>query len=180
MRLFAIVVITLALCAVPAIAAGDDTGADFSKSVAARAVAMDAPSFPAMLSGRNSAGPLAPAETLKPAGILIPAATLKYEERANSRAREAWKLSLAPLIASQSLDAASSYGLRELNPLLAGPDGRFGARAAVLKIGVVGAVIASEMLLVRKFPRSARIFSTLNWTTGAITTGLAAHNFTLR
>src|SRR5437879_993968 len=30
-----------------------------------------------------------------------------------------WAISLAPLVVSQSLDAASSYGMRELNPLLA-------------------------------------------------------------
>src|ERR1700676_884249 len=45
-----------------------------------------------------------------------------------------WKISLAPVLASQAVDVASSYGMRELNTVLAGPDGRFGARAAGIKL----------------------------------------------
>src|SRR5258707_15334117 len=38
----------------------------------------------------------------------------------DARWRRQWAISLAPLFASQALDAASSYGMRELNPVLAG------------------------------------------------------------
>ena len=40
-----------------------------------------------------------------------------------------WAISLAPLLGSEALDSASSYGLRELNPVLAQQDGRFGMKA---------------------------------------------------
>ena len=90
-----------------------------------------------------------------------------------------WAISLAPLAASQALDAASSYGMRELNPALAGPDGRFGMKAAGVKFGVVGGLIGVEYLLVKKFPRSAKFFTVVNWTTAGATTGLAIHNYSL-
>jgi len=55
-----------------------------------------------------------------------------------------WKISLAPLVASQALDITSSYGMSELNPLLAGPQGQFGAQSAVLKLGVTAGLIGVE------------------------------------
>ena len=92
----------------------------------------------------------------------------------------AWEISLAPVLASQALDVASSYGMRELNPLLAGPDGRFGPRAAGIKFSATAGLVGVEFLIVRKYPRSARVFSKINWSASVITTGFAAHNFTLR
>jgi hypothetical protein len=92
----------------------------------------------------------------------------------------AWKITLAPLIASQTLDAAGSYGLRELNAVLANSNGAFGMKAATIKAGVSGAVIGIEYLLVRKYPRSARVLAKLNWSGAALSTGLAVHNFALR
>ena len=91
-----------------------------------------------------------------------------------------WKLSLAPVIASQALDVASSYGMRELNPMLAGPDGRFGAQGAGIKLGATAAFLGIEYLIVRKHPRAARIFSKVNWSVSIVTTGFAAHNFAIR
>jgi hypothetical protein len=100
-------------------------------------------------------------------------------ERAHGSWQKKWAISLAPLVASEALDAASSYGLRELNPVLAQPDGRFGMKAAGVKFGVIGGLIGVEYLLVRKYPRSAKFFTVINWTTAGATTGLAIHNYTL-
>jgi hypothetical protein len=99
--------------------------------------------------------------------------------RAATKWRRQWAISLAPLVASQSLDAASSYGMRELNPLLASPDGGFGMKATGVKFGVAGALVGVEYFLVRKYPRSAKFFTIVNWTTAGATTGLAVHNFRL-
>jgi hypothetical protein len=90
-----------------------------------------------------------------------------------------WAVSLAPLAISQSLDAASSYGGRELNPLLAGPNGGFGRKATGIKFGVAGALAGVEYLLVKKYPRSAKFFTVVNWTSAGATTALAVHNFQL-
>lgn len=91
-----------------------------------------------------------------------------------------WKWSLAPLAASQALDATSSYGMRELNPALASADGRFGAKAVALKLSVTGALVGVEYLVVKIHPGAARFFTSINWSGAALTTGFAAHNFSIR
>jgi hypothetical protein len=58
-----------------------------------------------------------------------------------------WKISLAPVVASQALDVASSYGMRELNPMLAGPDGRFGSRGSGIKLGATAGILGIEYVL---------------------------------
>jgi hypothetical protein len=97
----------------------------------------------------------------------------------NAKWHRQWTISLAPLFASQALDAASSYGMQELNPLLASPDGGFGMKATTLKFGVVGALAATEFFVVRKYPRSAKVFTIVNWTAAGATSALAIHNYSL-
>ncbi len=97
----------------------------------------------------------------------------------DSRWRRQWAISLAPLFASEALDAASSYGMRELNPLLAGSNGGFGMKATAIKFGVVGALAGAEYFVVRKHPASAKLFTIVNWVTAGATTGLAVHNYGL-
>jgi hypothetical protein len=91
-----------------------------------------------------------------------------------------WKWSLAPLVASQALDITSSYGMRELNPVLSGPQGQFGAGSVLLKVGVTAGLIGVECLIVKVHPGSARVFAKINWAAAAVTTGLAVHNFSIR
>jgi hypothetical protein len=117
-------------------------------------------------------------------GVALPAARqsieLSAEQSARSAAMRSWKISIAPLVASQALDAASSYGMRELNPLLASANGGFEMKATSIKLGVTGALVGVEYLIIRKYPRSARVISKLNWTSGIVTTGFAARNFAIR
>jgi hypothetical protein len=91
-----------------------------------------------------------------------------------------WKWSLAPLVASQALDITSSYGMRELNPILAGPQGQFGLSSAMLKVSVTAAFIGVEYLVVKIHPGAARVFTKVNWAGSALTAGFAAHNFAIR
>lgn len=91
-----------------------------------------------------------------------------------------WKMSVAPVFASQALDVASSYGMHELNPMLASSDGRFEAKGAGIKLGSTAAMIGLEYLVLRKHPRAARIFTKVNWSVSIVTTGFAAHNFAIR
>ena len=102
------------------------------------------------------------------------------EDSAHASALKSWKISLIPFIASQGLDAASSYGMRELNPLLASSNGGFEMKAVAIKLGATGALVGAEYLIVRKYPRSARVISKLNWTTGVVTAGFAVHNFAIK
>src|SRR5258708_5055733 len=66
---------------------------------------------------------------------------LTARELDGAAVRKAWRRSLLPLLASQSLDAASSYGYQELNPLLADRNGAFGVRATTVKFAFAGALI---------------------------------------
>jgi len=91
-----------------------------------------------------------------------------------------WKMSIAPVLASQGLDAASSYGMRELNPMLAGSDGTFGAKGIGIKLGGAAAILGMEYLIVRHNNRAAHIFTKINWAVSIMTTGFAAHNFAIR
>jgi len=99
---------------------------------------------------------------------------------AQSPSMKAWKISLVPLVSSQALDAASSYGMRELNPLLASSNGGFEQKATSIKLGATAAIVGVEYLIVRKYPRSTRVISKLNWTSGIVTTGFAVHNFAIK
>src|SRR5580704_3228598 len=99
-----------------------------------------------------------------------------YESSSPQPIAPSWKWSLAPLVASQAMDAASSYGMRELNPLLAGPEGQFGIKATLLKAGVTAALVGAEYLIVKAHPRAAKIFTKINWSGAALTGAFAAHN----
>ena len=110
----------------------------------------------------------------------LPVAHESIDDTARAAAFRAWKISLAPLVASQALDVSSSYGMRELNPLLASANGGFEMKGAAIKLGVTGAVVGAEYLIVRKYPRSARVISRLNWTSGIVTTGFAIHNYAIK
>jgi hypothetical protein len=121
------------------------------------------------------------ARAADPAGALPGTAISPPQEATSARPLPAsWKWSLAPLVASQGLDIASSYGMHELNPLLAGPQDQFGVKATLLKVGITGALIGVEYLIVKAHPEAARIFTRINWSGAALTTGFAAHNWAIR
>jgi hypothetical protein len=103
-----------------------------------------------------------------------------YVAEQNAAALRSFKKSLIPFIATQGMDIASSYGMRELNPMLAGQDGRFGAKAAGIKVGTTAAVVGIEYLIVKKWPGAARMFSKLNWGSSALTGAFAAHNYAIK
>lgn len=103
----------------------------------------------------------------------------RFMEPVESKWQKRWIVSLAPLAVSQSLDTVSSYGRRELNPLLASPNGGFGMKAAGIKFGVTGALAGAEYFLIKKYPRSAKFFTIVNWTAAGATSALAVHNFQL-
>jgi hypothetical protein len=109
----------------------------------------------------------------------------EHERSVESMARDAhnyraWKFSLAPVIAGQALDVASSYGMRELNPMMASQDGRFGMKGASIKIGVSAAMLGAEYLIIRRNPSSSRLLTKLNWAAGFVTIGFATHNFAIK
>jgi hypothetical protein len=110
----------------------------------------------------------------------IPQAQQRYVTQHQEAAVRAWKISLIPVVASQSLDIASSYGMRELNPMLASADGRFDTKAMSIKLGMTAGIIGAEYLIVKKWPGSARVLSKVNWGSSALTTAFAVHNYAIK
>jgi hypothetical protein len=129
-----------------------------------------------------------------PAAVALPGTNVFIETTPEKAAEEAasrvlhdqavwkrrWALSLAPLVVSQALDANSSWSHREANPLLANANGEFGAKAMGMKSGAVAGAICVEYLLVRKYPRSAKFFSIVNFASAGATSSFAIHNYNLK
>lgn len=90
----------------------------------------------------------------------------------------AW--SAAAFAAAQAADSASSYGLRELNPVLADAHGRFGVKGVAWKAGITGGVVLGEMWVVKKRPRSRRAIAIANLVAAGVTAALAVHNVGVR
>jgi hypothetical protein len=87
-----------------------------------------------------------------------------------------WKASISALFAASAADVYSSLGRRELNPLLAGHDGRFGRKGIAIKSAITGGVIGAQWLLLRKNPASAKYAAVANFGMSSVLTGAAAHN----
>lgn len=74
--------------------------------------------------------------------------------------QHAYRASVAAVSACASLDAASSWGRVELNPVLAGRDQRFGGRGIAIKAGITGAWLGAQWLTRRRDRRA--------WTVGNV------------
>ena len=93
--------------------------------------------------------------------------------------RNLWRASLAAVAAVNVMDAGSSWGKRELNPNLAGNDGRFGWQGAALKMGIVGGVLVVESLVLRRrpSPKLYRGLALVNFGGASVTGATAIRNF---
>ncbi len=90
-----------------------------------------------------------------------------------------WIASMVAAVAATGLDAASSWGKLESNPLLAGGNGTFGAKGAAIKAGVAAAVIIPQIWLrKRKDLRSA--FTIGNLGEASLFSAAAIHNLKIR
>jgi hypothetical protein len=87
-----------------------------------------------------------------------------------------WWTSVAVLSAASIADVRSSWGRTELNPVLRGPDGRFGARGLAVKLSATGAGTFLQWLVVRKRPSTARPLVVMNTALAGMFAGAAIHN----
>src|SRR5437016_4603175 len=93
--------------------------------------------------------------------------TLRTPEQ--QAAYNAWKISLLAVASSQALDVVSSYGMREMNPLLADGTGRFGMKATGIKLSTTAAILAAQYWMVNRRPSRARRMALLNFAGAALT-----------
>ncbi|HEU0120887.1 MAG TPA: hypothetical protein VFQ91_10210 [Bryobacteraceae bacterium] len=99
------------------------------------------------------------------------------EARPKSRWRTMlYRVSVVALTASTAADVGTSWGGRESNPALRGADGRFGARGAALKFGLLGGALVTEYWLHRKHPNSDTAVMIFNASMAAVSTRAAVHN----
>ena len=90
--------------------------------------------------------------------------------------RPSIRISTIVLIAGNTADVLSSLGHVERNALMRSADGRFGARGATIKVGVVLGAILGEHMILRHHPRAARLFNVVNFTWGGMSGAVAIRN----
>jgi hypothetical protein len=89
-----------------------------------------------------------------------------------------WLASAFALGAASAFDAASSWGKREGNPLLASSNGEFGAKGVAVKAGITGALIVPQLWF-RKRKEYRTKLAIVNFANAAFFTGVAIHNLTI-
>ena len=92
-----------------------------------------------------------------------------------ARGRTVWIASVAALAAANVADARTSWNKGESNRVLAGGSGGFGPRGALIKGGVNGVWIVSQVIGFRKSPRY-RTAAIVNFAAAAVFGALAHRN----
>jgi len=128
------------------------------------------------------ASPLMQAETNHNTPVLSPSLVARLRSEAPPardihKPNRLWKTSLAVMAAASAADLISSLGKRERNPLLRGPDGRFGSRGVAIKSALTGGALASQFFLMRRHPYAAPYAATANFGMAGMFTSVAIHNF---
>lgn len=109
----------------------------------------------------------------------VPAPLLRPQFGDSQKQLSLWRISAAALLASNVADTASSWGKRELNPLLSGTAGSFSGRSALLKLGLEAGVVTVEYLVLRHRPSHSLIKALMwiNFGDASGTTAVAVRNF---
>jgi hypothetical protein len=87
-----------------------------------------------------------------------------------------WLTSITAMNVASLLDARSSWGRVEVNPLLRGSDGRFGAQGLAVKSAVVGGVCLFQWLVLRRHPGAGKPFAAVNAAMTGAFAAAAVHN----
>lgn len=99
----------------------------------------------------------------------------QVEDRSDRRTSTIWKVSIATTLAATAMDAFSSMGKQESNPLLRSSDGTFGAKGISLKGGLTALCIAPQILL-RNHRELRKPFIVANFISTGLFTFAAVHN----
>ncbi len=89
-----------------------------------------------------------------------------------------WTASIAALLGGTAMDAASSWGKSETNPLLRSANGTFGMRGLMIKGGLAGAVLAPEVLM-RNNEEAKKKFAIVNFIAAGVFSAVVFHNLTI-
>lgn len=117
----------------------------------------------------------APVSALAPAPPVSVIATVPEQDHG----KRTWMISVAAMIAGTSMDAASSWGKREGNSLLASSNGNFGARGLSLKAGMAAAILTPQILFRNRRELRGK-FALANFVEAGMYGGIAVHNLRVR
>jgi hypothetical protein len=96
-------------------------------------------------------------------------------EQSNHRSAS-WKVSAIVLVGALAADAATSWGKREINPLVPTANGQFGGRSLGLKAGVAGGSLVAQHFLLKKSPQAERAMTFANFGMAGLLTSAAVSN----
>jgi hypothetical protein len=102
------------------------------------------------------------------------------QEEAAREGKKRWLWSAVALVAASALDAHSSQGRMEANPLLRGSNGTFSSRRAFLVKGAAnGGVLLLQAILIKKMPdrNLYKSFALTNSIMAGVTAGTALRNY---
>ncbi len=104
----------------------------------------------------------------------------ELRELGRKKDKSRWQKSLIALLAGNAADVASSWGHGEANSLLAGKEGKFGAKGLAIKGGITGAMALAEYLLSRKDSDLYKYLTPMNYGAAALPAAMSVRNFSMK
>lgn len=80
-----------------------------------------------------------------------------------SRDDKLYWTSIGALYTAHAIDAHSSWNRPELNPLLQDRQGKFSTSSAAVKFGVVTVGFVIQQLVIKKWPKTQKVFTWINF-----------------
>ena len=115
---------------------------------------------------------------LSPDGVIATNGTktiAQIDGTPDRRSETIWKISMAAMLGATAIDAATSIGKNERNPLLRSSDGSFGGKGIAIKSSLAALCIVPQILL-RNHREFRKPFIIANFVNTGIFTFAAAHN----
>jgi len=99
--------------------------------------------------------------------------------RAVQSSEQLWRVSLVSVAVAQAMDSHSSWGKRELNPVLANEAGAFGTKGALIKLTITSSLMGIEYLVTRgqRNQRLYRTLSVINFGAAGASAAVATRNY---
>ncbi len=94
--------------------------------------------------------------------------------------KKAYVASILCVSAGSTMDAVSSWSYPESNPWLRSGDGTFRLRGLMVKTGITAAVLGSEYLIMRKWPRTRKVLTVVNFGWAVDETRITVRNYQAR
>ena len=87
-----------------------------------------------------------------------------------------WWTSVFAMVGASAVDAHSSWGRQEMNPVLANENGRFGGKGIALKAGIAGGIAVAQYFLMKKSRSGGSKMAIMNFGMAGVLGGVAMYN----